>query len=225
MVDNGSGIAPDLLPRLFDPFFTTKAPGEGTGLGLSVCQSIVTSMRGRIDIESTLGHGTTFAVVLPPAPPVAVTLVAGPAAPTAPPPAAPVAADGGPAPDARHRVLIIDDEPVVRRVVANMLADQGFAVVEASGGQAGIDHALAAEFDAIVCDLMMPGRDGVAVHDELTRRRPALATRMVFITGGAVSPRTRAFVDRADVNVLPKPFSVDELVATLARLIATPPPG
>ncbi|MBK9035962.1 MAG: hypothetical protein IPL61_32730 [Myxococcales bacterium] len=61
-------------------------------------------------------------------------------------------------------------------------------MVEASGGQAGIDHALAAEFDAIVCDLMMPGRDGVAVHDELTRRRPALATRMVFITGGAVSP-------------------------------------
>ncbi|MBK9035961.1 MAG: PAS domain-containing protein [Myxococcales bacterium] len=67
VVDNGSGIAPDLLPRLFDPFFTTKAPGEGTGLGLSVCQSIVTSMRSRIDIESTLGHGTTFAVVLPPA--------------------------------------------------------------------------------------------------------------------------------------------------------------
>ena len=63
--DTGSGIAPEVLERIFEPFFTTKPVGEGTGLGLAVCRSVVTSMGGDITVESQMGRGTTFRITLP----------------------------------------------------------------------------------------------------------------------------------------------------------------
>jgi len=202
--DNGSGIPADVLPRLFDPFFTTKAPGEGTGLGLSVCHSIVAALHGRIEVDTALGRGTTFRVIVPAAPPLTPS---------------PDAALPAPAPaPRRRRVLVIDDEAVVRQMVAAMLAALDCDVTEAEGGRAGL--ALAAgptAFDAIICDLVMPDVDGVALHAALAQAHPARLPRIVFITGGAVSPQTSAFLERADVAVLAKPFGLDALQAAVAR--------
>ena len=200
--DNGTGIDPDVLPRLFDPFFTTKQAGLGTGLGLSVCQSIVTSLGGRISVETALGRGTTFTIALPAAPP-ALAIV-----PSVPPPRASITG---------LRILVIDDEPMVLRTLARMLGHHGCAVTEAEGGIVGLALATSGTFDTVLCDLMMPDLDGAALHDELARIRPDLASRMVFISGGAVTPRTRAFVERPEITLLPKPFVVDALLGALAN--------
>jgi len=203
--DNGTGISPDVLPRLFDPFFTTKQVGEGTGLGLSVCQSIVVSLQGRIDVDTTQGAGTTFSVVLPAAPP----LVAGASEPVVH--ASPSAAG--------RRVLVIDDEPLLRRVLASMLSTQGYVVVEAESGHAGVELASSGEpFDAVLCDLMMPDLDGPGVHAELVRRRPEMARRLVFLTGGAVTARTRSFVGRADIVLVAKPVTIEQLLDVIERV-------
>ena len=207
VIDNGTGIAPEVVPRLFDPFFTTKPIGEGTGLGLSVCQSIVAGLGGRIDVTTALGVGSTFAVVLPAAPAIEVAGAA-----EAAPPAAPVG----------RRALVIDDEPVVRRVVSAMLASQGFEVVEAADGAGGLTLAGGERpFDVVLCDLMMPDVDGVAVHAAMAASHPERLGRLLFITGGAVSGRTAAFVERGDVRVLPKPFTVGDLTAAIAALDRT----
>ncbi|MBL8625531.1 MAG: response regulator [Myxococcales bacterium] len=203
--DNGSGIPPEVLPRLFDPFFTTKAPGEGTGLGLSVCHSIVAALDGRIEVTTVVDGGTTFRVVLPAAPPVE------PAAAPPPPAAAPT--------PRRRQVLVIDDEPVVRRVVTAMLTAAGCDVVQADGGRGGLALATGERtFDAIVCDLMMPDVDGVAIHAAVARSHPERLDRMLFVTGGAVTPHTAAFLARADLQVLAKPFGVAELIAAIDRV-------
>ncbi len=207
ITDNGAGIAPELMPRLFDPFFTTRSDGMGTGLGLSVCHRIVESLHGRIEVESRPGIGSTFTVVLPAAP--AQERVRAPTP-------APVAATG-------RRVLVIDDEPVLRRVLGSMLATLGYLVVEASGGRAGLERVVAGEaFDAVLCDLMMPDVDGVAFHAELGRQRPELVAKTVFMSGGAVSQRSRAFVERADIVLLDKPFTLEHLMTVLERLPTQP---
>jgi PAS domain S-box-containing protein len=211
--DNGVGIAPDLVARVFDPFFTTKAVGEGTGLGLAICHRTIAAMGGRITLETEVGRGTTFTIVLPAA--TADTSEPRPAAAPAPAPT-----------DVRHerRVLVIDDEPLVRRVIDTMLRSRGFTVLQADGGRAGIAAATAEPgIELVLCDLMMPEIDGVEVHAELGRLRPDLQARMVFITGGAVSPRTRAFAERDDVTVLTKPFRVDDLLAAIESLAARAP--
>lgn len=209
--DNGVGIAPELVARVFDPFFTTKAVGEGTGLGLAICHRTIAAMGGRITLETEVARGTTFTIVLPAA--TADTSEPRPAAA-----AAPTAV--------RHerRVLVIDDEPLVRRVIDTMLTSRGFTVLQADGGRAGITAATAEPgIELVLCDLMMPEIDGVQVHAELGRLRPDLQARMVFITGGAVSPRTRAFAERDDVTVLTKPFRVDDLLAVIESLAAREP--
>ncbi len=201
--DNGSGIAPDVLPRVFDPFFTTKPIGVGTGLGLSVCQGIITSLGGRIDLTSTLGRGSRFTV----------TLNAASARDVAEDPAPPAAV-----PSSGSRVLVIDDEPLIRSVVVRTLAAQGFAVDEAESGREGLERAVGDRpYDVIVCDLMMPDLDGVALHRELTRMRPEMASRMVFISGGAVTARTQAFLQTPGLVVLHKPFAFERLVEAIER--------
>ncbi|HVV87321.1 MAG TPA: ATP-binding protein [Kofleriaceae bacterium] len=207
--DNGVGIAPDAVPRLFDPFFTTKEAGVGTGLGLAVCQRIVGSLDGRIDVDSTPGVGSTFTIVLPPAPAPAPS----PVAPAPAPAPAPAAAATG------RRVLVIDDEPVLRRLLRAMLESEGHTVADADGGRAGLAVALdGGPFDAILCDLMMPDLDGVAVHEALAERRPELVRRLVFISGGAVSDRARAFAERPDIVLLAKPFTMDQLLSALVTV-------
>ncbi|BDG03214.1 hypothetical protein AMOR_22100 [Anaeromyxobacter oryzae] len=209
--DTGAGIAPDLLPRIFDPFFTTKPVGVGTGLGLSICHAIVTGLGGEIRVESALGAGATFRVLLPAAAPDATVGREG----------------GGPATVApsvprRGRVVVVDDEPLVGRAVQRVLAAQHDVVVltAASAALAALAEEPAA--DVVLCDLMMPGMSGMELHARVRARSPRVADRFVFLTGGAFTAAAREFLDAVPNARIEKPFDPEALRAAVARLVSAP---
>ena len=205
--DTGVGIAAENLPRLFDPFFTTKSPGMGSGLGLSVCHSIVASFGGRIEVESVRGAGSAFTVVLP-----AV-------ATTPPPPPKEAYRPSSPQLPARPRLLLIDDERNVREVLQALLKARFDVVAATSGQDALVKLTERADWHVVVCDLMMPEVSGMDIYDWVEQERPGLASRMVFMTGGAFTARARALLDRLPDRWIEKPFEFDEILALLDRLL------
>jgi signal transduction histidine kinase/CheY-like chemotaxis protein len=191
--DTGCGIPEAELARLFDPFFTTKQVGEGSGLGLSICHNIITGMGGSIEVESAEGEGACFRVRLPltSAEPETSKMVEAPA----------VAATRG-------RFLIVDDEPHVAEAIKRLFEKEHDFVLATSG--AGAREALKHDrsYDGIICDLMMPDVTGMDLHDWLEENEPRLARAMVFITGGAFTPRAKAFLGRVQNLALEKPFDL-----------------
>jgi PAS domain S-box-containing protein len=195
--DTGQGIPPDIQGKIFDPFFTTKAPGLGTGLGLSVCHGIVTSLGGDITFESEIGKGTVFRVRLPAAPAraaVARKQVAPPSTSSA-----------------RASILIIDDEPLVRRAIERSLDRDHDVVAAATAAEALARLASGERFDLILCDLMMPEMTGMEMAERLKREDPAVADRMVFLSGGAFTPEAAEFLRTASSRFIEKPFLPDDL--------------
>jgi PAS domain S-box-containing protein len=211
--DTGGGMDAQTLDRLFAPFFTTKPPGLGTGLGLSICQRLVGALGGTIDASSTLGTGSTFRVRLPPAA-AAPADAAATVSSAASPPAAPVSV-------AVHgRVLIIDDEPMILNVARRTLAQDQHDVTTANSGKEALARIAAGErFDVIICDLMMPEMTGMDVYAELNRVTPDQAERMVFLSGGAFTPRARAFLEEERVSRMEKPFHPGALRALVNERI------
>jgi signal transduction histidine kinase/CheY-like chemotaxis protein len=200
IADDGVGIPPEVLPRIFEPFFTTKPLGVGTGLGLAIAHNVVTGAGGTIEVQSQLGAGTTFRVLLPaararPAPRVAETPV----------PQAPAGRDG------RQPVLVVDDEPLVARSIARALQPEHAVVLSTSAEEARGRIEGGARFAAVVCDLMMPGMTGMDLYDWVTVRDPELAGRFVFVTGGAFTQRARTFLERTPVACVDKPFEPERL--------------
>jgi CheY-like chemotaxis protein len=203
VTDDGPGISGQELPRIFDPFFTTKR--EGMGLGLSVCQRIVTDYGGTIAVDSELGKGTTFRVALPPCEPVAAT--------------SPVQQWASQAPHlGRLRLLVIDDDPALLKVLTTSLS-QEFEVVTATGCEGAL-AIIAADlrFDAIVCDLMMPLGDGMSFYHRLETVVPSLQRRVIFMTGGAFTPAAARFLESIAGRTLAKPFDPDALRRVLSTL-------
>ncbi len=199
--DNGVGIAAEALSKVFDPFFTTKPLGQGTGLGLSICYNLVDAMRGRIDVASEVGRGTTVQVRLPAAPRDAARM-------TSMPPPPPELA--GPA----RRVLVIDDDPLVLRALGRTLSPH--AVTLASSGQDALRQLERGGWDLVLCDVMMPHTSGLDVHAEVRRRDPALAERFVFLTGGVFSKADTDALASTGRPCLLKPVDDRELLALLA---------
>lgn len=201
--DTGCGIEPRDLQRIFDPFFTTKGPRQGTGLGLSICHRIVTALGGRIEVESTRGAGTTFRVVLP-----AVDENATPSAslPT-------IAAVR----EKRSKVLVVDDEPRILSVFADLLSEP-YDVAIYSSAEAALDELRRdASYDVVLCDLMMAGMNGIALYEALCAERPALARRMIFMTGGTFTPAAASFLATTSQPWLEKPFAIDRLLEVVRR--------
>ena len=195
--DTGSGIQEESVPFIFDPFFTTKAPVEGTGLGLSICHNIVTAAGGTIGVRTAIGGGSAFSVVLPPAPEHHL------------PSRKPLAAPRSARPTRRH-VLVIDDEALIGRSVRRAL--RGHDVVAVTSGEEAIRRLRSGElFDVIVCDVMMPEVTGMDVYEAVKAMGKGIERRMVFMTGGAFTPRARAFLEGVDNLCLPKPFDLTQL--------------
>ena len=191
--------------RVFDPFFTTKAVGVGAGLGLSIVHGIVTALGGQIALESELGRGTSVRVWLPPAP-VGNVLVPDP------PPAAAVIAEQ------RKKLLVIEDEPTLARAFQRMLRSMHEVTVTLSGREA-LDKLQGGEkFDAILCDLLMPEMTGMDLHDEIRRQFPGLEQRIIFMTGGAFTPRAREFLNAVTNPYLSKPFDLRRVAEALEQL-------
>ncbi|HJR43202.1 MAG TPA: ATP-binding protein [Gemmatimonadaceae bacterium] len=206
--DTGCGIAPDVRERVFEPFFTTKS--DGTGLGLSVSYGIVTAHGGTIEIAESTTKGTTFQLCLP----------------VADGESEPVPGVVGPstflerAPLKGIRVLFVDDEPSLRSGMKAFGRLRRFRVETAPDGQAALELARAQEFDAVVCDLRMPGMDGPTLYEHLKVELPALAARTLFITGDTVSESSRAFLDSTAQPVLSKPFEFERLEELLVGLVS-----
>ncbi len=201
--DNGSGMSPEVVRRVFEPFFTTKDVGQGSGLGLAVCHGIVTSYGGEVSVSSAPGQGATFTVVLP---------AAAPAAREAP------ARAPASRPARRAHLLVIDDDARLLGSLCRMLQRSYDVTPCASGPHALELLATDASIDAVLCDLMMPGFTGMQLHAELLRTRPALARRIIFMTGGAFTPEAREFVDQQP-RVLEKPFEVSAVRALVDELV------
>jgi PAS domain S-box-containing protein len=208
--DTGPGIATSVLARIFDPFFTTKAVGVGTGLGLAICHNIITGMHGQISVESELGRGTTFRVALP-----ATVAQLGQAPST--PPSLDVATV------VRGRVLVVDDEPAVGLAVRRVLRDHDVTVVTTAQEALALvaDGAL---FDIILSDLMMPGMSGMDLYAALARQSPKIASRVVFVTGGAFTPEANAFLDRVANERMEKPFHFKQLRELVRKFVKQPEP-
>jgi signal transduction histidine kinase len=200
--DTGAGIPPELIGRIFEPFFTTKPIGTGTGLGLAICHRVVADAGGVLSVESHVGQGSSFRVVLPVSRQATVSAAA---------------AHLGAA--RRAQVLLVDDEPAVCKAIQRMLSLH-HDVTATSSGREALDRVAAGErFDVIVSDLMMPEVTGMDLHEELARRAPEQARRMVFLTGGAFTPRAREFLEAVPNPRVDKPFELRELLATIAAVL------
>ena len=213
VADTGLGIPADIRARIFEPFFTTKGEGEGTGLGLSVSYGIVSAHGGAITLAETSSAGSTFRVALPAADTTTAAVVPGrePGAFRLRSPLAGV------------RLLFVDDEPTLRASMEAFAEIRGFTVVTAADGNAALAVIEATSVDAVVCDLRMPGVDGVAFHERLRVIRPGLAARTVFITGDVVTTGTRGVIRQPIIN---KPFGFEQLEDVLVAVMrGTPVPG
>ena len=206
VTDDGVGMTPEVLERIFEPFFTTRAPGEGTGLGLAVVQGIVQDHGGQIFVRSAPGKGSTFDVELPASsmerPEVA-----------APPDVAP--------PGAGERLLVVDDEPVIARVVSEQLRRLGYQVTAVNDPEEALE--LLAddpdEYDLLLTDLQMPRMDGVELAARVGQLRPALP--VVLSTGNRWSVPAATARAAGIREIVDKPFRLEELAQALRTVLDT----
>jgi PAS domain S-box-containing protein len=204
--DTGVGIEPERLEHIFEPWVTGK-PGRGTGLGLTICRELVARGGGTIAVESTPGRGTTFRVCLP----LALRPVDEPHR------AAPVAA--AEQPERRLRVLVIDDEPLLRRMIGNVLNGHDVTLA-ASAAEALAVLDRGEVFDTILCDLMMPGTTGMELYARLRRERPEAADRVVFLTGGVFTRQAEELLATSGRPWLNKPFTAAELQRAVSSAVS-----
>lgn len=215
--DNGAGISEHDLERVFDPFFTTLPVGEGTGLGLTICREIVSQFSGTIDIDSQVGAGTTVRIALPA---VASCDVHGPdctsmetipvVSRTEISPDGQFAEGTGRIPTERKfRVLVVDDDPLVRKAVGRSLTE--FEVFTADGVASATKLYAQTEIDLVLSDVMMPSGGGDQLYAELEAMGPGHAERVVFLTGGAFSSEIQSFLDGTGRLQLIKPLPAHRL--------------
>jgi PAS domain S-box-containing protein len=197
--DTGTGIPPVVRDRIFEPFYTTKPIGQGTGLGLSICREIVEAHGGEVLLQSEMERGSTFTVVLPLA-------EAAEQADAEPQPVDEVDEALG-----KARILVVDDEPMICSLVSRALGKEHEVVALTEAHRAVELFKGGDRFDIIFCDLMMPDMTGMDLHAAVEQISPAQADRIVFLTGGAFTPRAREFLDSVDNRRMDKPFDVRAL--------------
>jgi signal transduction histidine kinase/ActR/RegA family two-component response regulator len=205
--DNGVGITKENLNKLFDPFFTTKGDNGGTGLGLSISYGIIKEHKGKIKVKSIAGKGATFIIELP--------VVSQTVEPEKAPNEAPVRKSEG-APNSGKRIIVIDDEPNICRVLYRLLSSNGYEVETVSNAQQGIDKLNNANlYDLILLDLKMPGINGIEFYEAMEKIDPLLPNKVICITGDIISTQNKEFLEKAKLPCVTKPFSIDELMLTV----------
>ena len=205
VTDSGVGMSAEVAARAFDPFFTTKPIGQGTGLGLSMIYGFARQSNGHVTIDSRLGQGTSVRVYLPryqgevAAEYLSAVKTAG------------AAATG-------ETVLVVEDEPVVRGVILEMLGEQGYRTLEAVDGPSGLRILRNPErIDLLVTDVGLPGINGRQLADQAREMRPGL--KVLFITGYAESVATADGFLHAGMEMITKPFDLDHLSQRVRAMI------
>ena len=215
--DTGSGMTPDVLARAFDPFFTTKPLGQGTGLGLSMIHGFVQQTGGCVQLRSENGQGTTVAIYLP--------RHLGVANPEAGDEKLIVSVEAA----TSAVVLVVEDETPVRMVVVDVLADLGYAVLEAGDGRSGLDILDSiAHIDLLLTDVGLPGgMNGRQLADAARQQRPDL--KVLFMTGYAENSVVNSKLLEEGMQLMTKPFTIDALAARVQGMITNwstlPDPG
>lgn len=208
VTDTGCGVPPEIIGQIFAPFFTTKPAGEGTGLGLATVREVVRQSRGDVEVASEAGAGAVFRILLPAAEP-----------------AAPAKARAEAAPGPEHRadprraaatLLLVEDEAAVRRFAARALRGHGWTVREAADGESALSALAEDGFDLLLTDLNLPDIPGTAVIEQARNTRPDLP---VIVTSGELSAGAGFDPAAGRLAVLPKPFTLAELVAQVQRLL------
>jgi len=203
VTDTGTGMTEATMRAVFDPFFTTKEVGRGTGLGLAVAHGIVTQHGGEIEIETELGKGSTFTVFLPRARRSTTTAIA-----TLRPPA----------PPGHETLLVVEDEPAVRRAVQRNLERLGYRVLAAHDGEDALRITEAeGGIDLLLSDVVMPGIDGPELACRLRARWSDLP--VLFVTGYSADRLARTGAIGPHDRVLEKPYQLDELTRTIRAML------
>lgn len=205
VTDDGPGVSPDIRARIFDPFFTTKGVGQGTGIGLAMCDRIISAHSGSISLDTTPGQiGAKFVITLPVE-----------TANSAPPPVA----EPAPEPSAA-RVLVIDDEPDVAELNGEILTGAGFEIEVATCARDALDRLKTSHFDAVLSDLNMPEIDGRGVLEAIKERQPNLAAHTGFLTGDTMGRQSQDFLGEVRRPFIEKPVSPKELRSFVGRLVS-----
>ena len=205
VADNGPGVPEALRGQIFDPFFTTKAAGIGMGIGLAVSRGIVEVHGGTLTLEEAPEGGARFVIRLPRRGEVD---------------GAAEVAEVVPAVRARQSALVLDDEPEIAALLADMLFRLGFDCEVVDNGEAALQRLAERDYALILCDLRMPGVDGAAVYEWLGQNRPHLCRRVGFVTGDTLGAATEGFIARAGRPVLEKPFVASALRQIVAEIRA-----
>ena len=208
VTDNGAGMPPEVVARAFDPFYTTKPVGKGTGLGLSMIYGFARQSGGHVRIYSEVGRGTTMKIYLPRHAGGKPTQVDGAEAPRELPRA-----------EAGETVLVVDDEPTVRMLVGDTLAELGYQAIEAADATSGLKVLESdVKIDLLISDIGLPGgMNGKQMADKARLRRPDL--KILFITGYAENAAVANGHLEPGMQVMSKPFPMDKLAARIRSII------
>ena len=205
--DDGPGIPPDIQGKIFDPFFTTKETGKGTGLGLTVAYAIVQEHGGSIRVESVRNGGASFTVELP------VSAMESPSKPRRP-------SSGNGQLTAEASVLLVEDERALALAVSEALTDAGLRVDCAGDGEEALSRVRQNTYDLVICDLKMPRVDGMALYRAIAAASPALARRVIFVTGDVAGADAERFLEESGCRWLSKPFRLGDLLRSVREALA-----
>jgi CheY-like chemotaxis protein len=193
--------------KIFDPFFTTKEVGKGTGLGLTVAYAIVQEHGGRIRADSQPEGGAAFVVELP------VSGIGAPPRPVRPAAPSMEAVRGA-------SVLIVEDERALAAAVAEALTDAGLKVDHAGDGEEALARVRKNTYDVVICDLKMPRVDGMTLYRAIAAATPALARRVIFVTGDVAGTDAERFLEDSGCRWLAKPFRLADLLRAVRETLA-----
>lgn len=202
--DDGGGMTSEVLEHLFEPFFTTKAVGQGTGLGLSISHGIIRQHHGTLEIQSAPGQGTVARIILP------IAADSAPAAISS----RKLSATGADHAGLPKRILVVDDEPAVGEMVKQILSQRGCRVTHLQNSAAVEPAIKHADFDLVICDLKMPGLDGLQILCLLRKLNPELARRFMLMTGNLADAASHE-TEFAGVPLLQKPFTMIQLLEAI----------
>jgi two-component system, cell cycle sensor histidine kinase and response regulator CckA len=202
--DSGCGMTPEIQARIFEPFFTTKPPGKGLGMGLAMVYGIVQNHGGWIEVKSAVGRGSSLTLYLPAAPA---------------PPAESGAGEAAASVFAAARILLVDDEEVVRSAVTRMLTNMGHKVAAVGSGQEAIEYyrVFGRQWDLVIIDMVMPAINGAECLRALQKLNPQV--RAILCTGACPGKDLKDLLEGGDVGFLRKPYRMEQLAAAIHKAL------
>ncbi len=217
--DNGPGIPQAIQARIFDPFFTTKPAGVGTGLGLAIVLGVVREHGGQVRLQTPPQGGALFQIELPAASERQQEEAQSPRSheprstltETATFPGLLDSRSASFEAEKKARVLVVEDEPTVAQLIADVLQDEGMRVDVILDGREALDRAARESYDLVICDMKMPSLGGQRFYRALQRNGNPLRERFLFVTGDVMAAQTREFLERNRLPHVAKPFRVEEL--------------